>query len=281
MEKNKAIKEFMKGVRDFSKVPKEHPSNPMRVGAGKVVKAVQPHNFRLYFDFCRGGDIAYNPTQPYVCKNYGSEDHFEFGTHRVVVRKRSVEVCYLGHRKQWRRIVADSDVEIDRRLDEIRVELEDRCFGYLRDFVVKNGGSSSFKVLRERKQDWGVKGDEFLDSVPEHLIIHDSVFKKVYRDKVEFFGAAQTKAYISNRALERFSPVIAAGLDDNGRVLRGLVEANESTAALLRGFVEGVLPVFEDLKVNIATHNRVLKGIDRSFKRFNRLLGQRRLGDWL
>lgn len=208
---------FMSKINEVSK---RNPTNPMRVVLAEKFshsKAVQPHNYRLYFDFTRS---QYNPTQPYLPKNYNSEHHYTFPTHRVVVRKKSIEVCYLGHKKQWRKILAHSEEDISRRIDELDREMEDRCFSFLKEFIKNNGGKSKFELIRKRKQDWAIHGDEFLDNIPENLIITDTVGKKVYRDKWEMYGANEVKNYISNRALERFSPVISYELRETKELIK-------------------------------------------------------------
>ncbi len=221
-ENNRSVEEHIRRqVKPiFDKVLQEAPPNPMRVqnGPEKVtIKAVQPHNYRLYFDFTKE---KYNPTEPYSLKNYNSEHHYLYPTHRIVIRKRTIEVQYLAHQKQWRRIIADSEEGIDKRMDEIVQEIEDKCFTYLKQFVSMNGGKTEFKLLRKRKQEWGIHGDEYLDNIPDEMIITDTVFKKVYRDKVEMHGPNEVKNWISNRALEKFSPQISDSINSLAKKIR-------------------------------------------------------------
>ena len=66
-----------------------------------------------------------------------------------------------------------------------------------------------FKPYVKRKPEIEIKGEEFIDSLPRDLIIHDTVFKKVYEQGVEFKGVPYVKNYIKNRALEDVSPIIS------------------------------------------------------------------------
>lgn len=70
----------------------------------------------------------------------------------------------------------------------------------------------SFKIVTgiikwSRYEDW-VKGEEFIDKLPRDMIIHDTVFKKVYGEGVEFKKVGDeepvthVKNYIKNRAVE-------------------------------------------------------------------------------
>lgn len=271
-------KEFIEVVnKNIDKVPKETNSNPWGVQNGKIVKAVQPHNYRLYFDF---ENPTLNPTQPYTLKNYNSEKHFIYPTHRIVVRKNSIEVTYLAHEKQWRRIIADSDKDIDIRLNEIEKDIEDKLFTYLKEFIARNGGKTNFKLLRKRKQDWGIHGDSFLDNIPNDLIISDTIFKKHYSDKVEFFGASETKNYISNRALERFSPEIANKLEIIERTVEGILKVNESTCDMINTLAVKSAPTLAEFHSDVKVHNRVLKGIEKAFNKFNSRISQKKLSEY-
>lgn len=243
----------------------------MRGGRGIYSVVVQPHNYRLYFDFFRGS--LYTPTDPYKKRNSGSEDHFLSSGFRVVVRKSSVEVQYLGHRKQWRRVAARTHEGVDERLTELEDEFYGKCVEHLKGFIKRNGGRSEFRLLRKRKQDWGIHGDDFLDSLPSEMVITDSSFKKVYRDKVEFYGVAETKNFISNRALEDFSPEIAARLE-------ALVSMVEESVKVQRSFIDEVLPVQKDFAENLRSHTEVIKGMCKAIKKFNRVLEQRKLSEW-
>lgn len=109
-----------------------------------------------------------------------------------------------------------------------------------------------------------LKGDAFLDSLPKELVIHAEHFKKVYADEVEFVGrsgdvpTAKMVRYINNRVVEQFTPEIA-----------GEISAN-------RFLIKDLLRVVQGFAVNMSTHVAVLKGIEKSFDKFNSLLSSSR-----
>jgi hypothetical protein len=190
------------------KVPQENPYNPMRGQRRPKKYLVQPHNYRRYFAFSKQG---YNPTQPYSLKNYNSEYHFEnFYGCRVVVRKNTVEIINLWHKKQWRLLEVSKPSDADKKIELIKAEMESICVKALKRFVNIHGGVTDFKPLPiERKQEIGIHGDDFIDRIPKSAVIHDTTFKKVYAEKLEFLGEASIKNYLKNRSLEDFSPIIA------------------------------------------------------------------------
>jgi len=77
-----------------------------------------------------------------------------------------------------------------------------------------------------------VKGEEYLDSIPDHVIIQDTYFKKVYNSQgVEFVNnknapepTVSLKNFIVNRAIEKVSPLIAEEL---ANVKSLLLESNK------------------------------------------------------
>ena len=61
-----------------------------------------------------------------------------------------------------------------------------------------------------------------------------------------------------------------------------LMPENISKMAIsMNDLTNNLTPVMNNLAVNLKTHISVLKGIDKSFKRFNKLLQQRSLNKWL
>ena len=128
------------------------------------------------------------------------------------------------------------------------------------------GGISDCKILKVRGEH-GMHGIDYLDRIPEDMIIHDTIFKKVYKGKVEFYDPASIKNVVTNNAVKEFAPEIAASINDVG--------------LKFDKFTNQLTPTIADLNVNMKTHVSVLKGIDKSFKKFNKLLSQKDLRKWL
>jgi hypothetical protein len=195
-------RQLKENLKDFCKVPQEHHTNPRRGMVLPIKRLIQPHNYRLYFSFDKA---SYNPTIPYSVKNHNSEHHFvNFYGCYLIVRKKTIEVINLWHQKQWRLIEANTLKEIDARIDEIKIEMEETCIKVIKKFIDIHGGSSDLKPIRKREPEIGIHGDDYLDKIPKSMIIHDTAFKKVYPDKVEMFGFSNIKNYISSRAKEDF-----------------------------------------------------------------------------
>ena len=121
----------------------------------------------------------------------------------------------------------DSYEECASRLEEIKEGIRSVIDGAIVGFVDRydglgvnkqsgEGGKRDLlkRVFWVRHEDW-VKGEEFIDRIPRGLVIHDSVFKKVYEEGVEFVGGkgvpgvGEVKRYLKNRVVEDFAPEIA------------------------------------------------------------------------
>jgi len=247
----------------FKGVLQELSSNPIRVGKKKLSYLWQPHNYRMYFNFDKTKfkpPLYKTPTKKsrvqfvYSLKNYGSEHHFDnFYGCRIVVKKNMVEVINKWHEKQWRLITGDNINDLRGCIDIGVKKMDAQGIEALKRFISRFGGNSDYKLIKKRAE-FGIHGDDYLDKIPEDMIIHDTYFKKVYPNKVEFYDPIGVKNYISNRVIENVAPEIATEISELKNTL---------------------VPVINDLALNMKTHISVLKGIDSSFKRFNRLLLER------
>ncbi len=265
MEKQDKLKEHIKKITDpIFRVPKEHTTNPMRGSKHKIIRLIQPHNFRRYFTFSK---TTYNPTIPYSEKNYKSEHHYtNFYGCKIIIRKKSVEIINLWHQKQWRLLEVQSIKEVNDRINEMKQEMEDTTIKALRKFISVNGGESDFKPIIKRKSEIGIHGDDYIDKIPPEMVIHDTYFKKVYKEKVEFLGEESVKSYIQNRAIEDLSPEIAQSITTLGKDLVPiLTRVNESLLLEIK---------------NKKLHQGVLKSMDKTMKQIRDDLRQRRLRDF-
>ena len=250
-----------------------NPSLVVGVDNPKVIKFLwQPHNYRIYFNFEK---INFKVVTPSVYKypsfkhklvNHNSEHHFEnFESCRIIIKKNLAEVINKSHNKQWRLITANSIGDVDKRINEVISKLNNQGINALKRLISLCGGISDCKILKVRAEH-GIHGIDYLDRIPEDMIIHDTVFKKQYKKKPEFYEVAHVKNVVTNNAINDIAPDIA----DSINVLGSKFDK----------FMDVFLPVQKDFAANIKTHTKVLKGIDKSFKKFNNLLSQKQLSQW-
>jgi len=134
-----------------------------------------------------------------------------------------------GSEKVWFEILGNSLEELETKIEKKRQEINERIDAALLDFAKAYEIKYPFNKPRQIRGEDGIKGDEFLDSLPDSMIIHDTIFKKVYRDNVEFKSGkgeppsiVRAKTYIKNRALEEFSPVICQEINTTHEEIKNL-----------------------------------------------------------
>jgi hypothetical protein len=96
------------------------------------------------------------------------------------------------------------------RVEEIRGRLDSALVAFVQMFGL--GLDEKPGIVWARYEDF-IKGESYVDSLPREVVIHDTVFKKVYAEGIEFTQSGEreppgvrVKNYIKNRALEDLSP---------------------------------------------------------------------------
>lgn len=123
-----------------------------------------------------------------------------------------------------------------------------------------------------RYEDW-VKGESVIDSLPQDLVIHDTFFKKVYGEGIEFKSSGggespvvHLKQYIKNRAIEDVAPEIARELALLAAAVRGRGESAASVLARVRVFPNDLLSLADEV-LSLSAADRVELSL-RTFERF-------------
>jgi len=231
----KTLKDHIERVTTpiFNKVLQETNPNPMMVGTVQEIKFLwQPHNYRLYFSFNKA---AFKPpkhqNKNYKPTNYGCEHQFVVNNCKVTIKKNQAEVINNSHNKQWRLITSDSIPQIKGKIDEVVSNLNNQGIQALKQIIKRYGGISDFKIIKIRGEH-GIHGIDYLDRIPEDMIIHDTIFKKVYKGKVEFYDPANIKNYVSNMALQEVAPDVAEAINKFGAMLTGNINLVSQLANL-------------------------------------------------
>lgn len=306
IKKEDVVKEFFEKVKEpiIIKVLQENNLNPTREGRefikGKIQWLWQPHNVRLYFDFDKKTFIpptTDNPTLKklkeglvgfsYEIKNHNSEHHFDnFYGCRVILRNKSAEVINKWYHKQWKLMSATNIKDVGDQIFKVMEEMDIQCLDSLKRVIGLFGGFSNYNIQKKWfKGEHGIHGVPLLDSIPEEMVISDTVFKKQYKKKAELFNPVFVKNAVSNYVMEEVAPQIERELNDSKLLIKGILEINASTSKLFNQFSNTFLPVFTEYSRDVRIHNKVEKGIDRSFHKFNTLLAkmierQTKVGDY-
>jgi hypothetical protein len=177
----------------------------MSMSPGFGSYAFRPNNYRRCYDFLVRCDTACFDFDKVSLKGIGIVKNGEVtllvGPHKVT--------AIMARGDRWFEVRGVPEV-VNGRIRVVEEGIKNTLDRVVKSFVEGNG-----LVVGEGvwvRKEFALKGDDFLDGLPEDLIIHDSVFKKVYGNTTEFKSdrvgdaGAFAKVYIKNRALEDLSP---------------------------------------------------------------------------
>jgi hypothetical protein len=95
---------------------------------------------------------------------------------------------------------------IDNKVEEIKQKLFNEIKTTLKQYRYR--GLIFFNQAKWTRHEDAIKGEDFIDNLDQSMIIHDTYFKKVYPDNIEFKNPAFVKTYIKNRVIEDLAPEI-------------------------------------------------------------------------
>jgi len=153
-------------------------------------------------------------------KQFKPDVTIQFGRRKVIgIYNRPERVVY--------HIKAYSIQDLQQRVNYWREQIRGRIDGAIKEFLEQLCLPHLSVSIWQRYEDW-LKGEEYIDSLPDDLIVHDTFFKKVYEQGVEFIGpkghglmpGVSVKHYIKNRAIEDVAPEIASSIYD----VAGMIE---------------------------------------------------------
>ena len=103
----------------------------------------------------------------------------------------------------WYEIVGKTSKDIDLAIDNKVNEIKEVCLNDARKFIKYFRGLLYENQAKWIRQENAIKGESFIDSLDPEMIIHDTYFKKVYKDNVEFKEHTFVKKYIGTDISKR------------------------------------------------------------------------------
>ena len=165
--------------------------------------------------------------------------------------------------------ISEIEAKISHKKEEITKRIDEALYDFAKEFSIL----LPFKTPAWSRYEDFVKGEDYIDRIPSEAIIHDTYFKKVYGEGIEFIKAgkeeptAHLKHYIKNRAIEDIAPTIASSINN-------LAHRFDVIGNRVMDMMEVRMKVDKELAINIKTHNKV-------FKKLDRLLSQKKLKEWI
>ena len=113
---------------------------------------------------------------------------------------------------------------------------------------------NQFKWVRHED---AIKNEDFIDNLDPSMIIHDTYFKRVYPDNIEFKNPAFVKTYIKNRVIEDLAPEIKN-------------ELLEIKVVLNKFSNEALIPLTEQIKLHLEVQRETLITLKRIQRSLNK-----------
>ena len=273
---NKDVKKFLKRIKENPNpaIPKEGFSNSMTTPNKPISFLFRPNNYRRQM---RVG-IKTNSTVKKIIntipkattgkhnklisiKNYQENITLQYGVETLTAIHKQHTV--KGHKETFL-IEADTIDQINKRIDYYKNIAKEKM-----DYALDCFAKKFRIVLPYEKKIWGraenwIKGEEFIDSIPIECIIHDTHFKKVYTEGLEFMSGkgqdptATIKTYIKNRCIEDISPEILKRLEN--------IE-NKYEKQYMDFYEKAVIPIQEQIVTHLKRLRKEIRDFQKNQKR--------------
>ncbi len=259
----------------FDKVLKEMGMDTMS-GVKPISFLWRPNNYRLQIPF-KTETFKRDTTIKSGVKisNYGTKftlKNFHEATIMLdIPKKKSAKITIIYHplKKFYYHIESESIKGIGERIFQRVNEIEYKLISAVGEFTKLVGGEAAINKREWKRHEDEVKHEEFIDSLPPDLVIHDTYFKKVYQKGLEFKSPVIVKNYISARVIEDIAPEIAKEINLFNMKIDKVAT---SMAYVAENYKSHVKMVEQGTKVN----EESLK----LFKKLNRRLSQKKLKEY-
>lgn len=195
-----------------------------------VVKFIRPNNYRrlLNIKLIKGSGVSnILTTLPYARQNPQNHlidvpNYRNSGISIQVCKEKIIGIysqIYSNGKKYWYRIERETDKEVNDVIEAKKEEIKDKIDSAMLLFCEEFKLNFRFEKPIWLRSETAIHGDDYIDRIPRDLIIHDTLFKKVYKDDLEFKSGkgeepvVHLKNYITNRAVEKVVPEIVKELN--------------------------------------------------------------------
>jgi hypothetical protein len=170
----------------------------------------------------------------------------------------------INGEKQAYVLEADNLEEVDKWFNEKKEWIEGSIDIAIKEFITAFNFEleGKFNPIEKRKE-IEVKGEEYIDNLPEELILHDTVGKKVYSSGFEFKNEIYAKNYIKSRAIEDISPQIQEQLILIQAKMDLLDKRQETLTQAMDYYDKNIIKHFEILNKMSDTLSKLEEGLNK------------------
>jgi hypothetical protein len=251
----------------INRVLKERGINTMS-GVSLITFFWRPNNYRLLIPFNAQHfklTLPQKPPFPMEISNFGSKYIHKQKNITIILDipkkdKFNAKITAIFSLKResnklWYKIEKTSLNQVNQAIDEAVDYIRNELITTIEEIIKQTGGLAFYNQAKWIRHEDEVKGEDFINSIDQTMVIHDTYFKKVYDSGVEFKSPFFVKKYINNRVVEEIAPEIKEELKE----LKGMYgELKELTLLEIRN-KKLHLKVLQDMR-------KTLKDISSSLK---------------
>jgi len=263
-----------------------------------IIKYIRPNNYRrlLNIKLLNESGIKQILTTPLSKRNPQNHiidiaNYRNSGISLQVCKEKLIGIysqVYSNGKKYWYKIERETDNEINAVIEAKKEEIKDKIDNAMLMFCEEFKLNFRFEKPIWLRSETAIHGDDYIDRIPRDLIIHDTIFKKVYKDDLEFKSGkgeepvVHLKNYITNRAIEKIAPEIARELSSLRDDLTALTHENRLMAENMTSHIPLVQEATRKLEKDSEVQRETLatlKAIQDSIKPINiKIEGEEREG---
>ncbi len=197
----------------------------------------------------------------------------------------------IGGVKEIFLIEANTIDDLEEYINNKKKDIEKYINKALNQFIKEFKLSIPFTKPEWSRYEDFIKGEEYIDKIPREVIIHDTYFKKVYGEGIEFKNSEKgeeptvhLKNYIKNRAIEKIAPEIADELKNTQYMVKGILETNASTSKLLNSMAKPIIELNQLTLLEIKNkklHMKILHDMSRTLKDIRTEIHQKNLKEFM
>ena len=305
---NKVIREI---VKEITKVPQADISRSMTTTKTTFKIFWRPNNYRRQIKVKEKNNstikkiestisaiqhltFSYEPhTKMVSVKNYAQNKNHKGIT--IQYGRNTLTAIYsqniIAGVKEIFLIEANTIDDLEEYINNKKKDIEKYINKALNQFIKEFKLSIPFTKPEWSRYEDFIKGEEYIDKIPREVIIHDTYFKKVYGEGIEFKNSGRgeeptvhLKNYIKNRAIENIAPAIADELKNTQYMVKGILETNASTSKLLNSMAKPILELNQLTLLEIKNkklHMKVLHDMSKTLKDIRTEIHQKNLKEFI
>ena len=254
----------------------------------------RPNNYRYVCPINKDNFHPTHPNKPIFpveikSTNYNSKHIQKIDDRTTIMVDKEKITCIYSlkeyNRKMWYLVEANSLEDLETRIKQKINDIKSYCVLQMNRFTKVYGGRISESQGYWSWYEDGIHGEDYLDKIPREHIVHDTIFKKVYKgefeDDLEFRKpkgqlkgepALHLKNTITNLAIKNTAPELIKeiqniklatkeSLDNHSKEINDI--KNDFAKSLEELKTQALIPLREQIKLHLGVETRTEENLGK------------------